>query len=218
MSWSEVYGEERELLPISALQHLVYCERRAALIHVEREWRENAFTAEGRVDHLRVDHKAPRRERRDDVVTRRGIAVWSLKLGLIGYADVVEFRQHASGVPIPYPVEYKRGRPKRELAYEVQLCAQALCLEEMFKCTIPFGALLFTSSRKRLEIAFSPELRQRCMDAVHQLHVVVSGLNLPKSVPGPKCRKCSMNPVCMPAVSNGTTRVGAYLAKALVEV
>lgn len=209
-------GEERFLLPISALQHLSYCERRAALVHLDREWRENVFTAEGRAGHARVDGRGARNERRRGTPTSRRVVIWSETHALTGVADVVEYRRHgASDLRLPFPVEYKRGRAKRERAFEIQLCAQALCLEEMLGRPVPAGALLFIASKKRQMVEFTDELRSDCLTAIARAHELLSGTVLPPAEPGPKCRKCSMRPVCMPTLTDGSRSVAAYLNSAI---
>ena len=137
------------LLPLSALQHLLFCERQCALIHIEGQWAENRYTAEGRVMHRKA-HDGPSAQH-GDVRVARGLALRCLRLGLIGYADVVEFRPSEGGTAAtPYPIEYKRGKPKAHDADEVQLCAQALCLEEMLGTAVPAGALFYGRTRRRL--------------------------------------------------------------------
>ena len=143
---------EDALVPVSALQHYLFCPRQCALIHVERFWAEDGATAEGRILHERVDGGRP--DRRGGVRTVRGLILRSFEHGLAGKADAVEFVRE-----VPYPVEYKRGRPKVHRADEVQLCAQALCLEEMFGCAVPEGALFYAQTKKRSRIPFDAELR-----------------------------------------------------------
>jgi CRISPR-associated exonuclease Cas4 len=156
--------EEDELLPISALQHLVFCERQCALIHIEQVWRDNPLTLEGAHLHARVDERGPWRETRGDVIIVRGLALRSLRLGVAGRADVVEFHRYAgsfslpfggeglaagvtlvgaSGLWVPFPIDYKRGKPKPDLSDEIQICAQALCLEEMLGVSVPRAALFY---------------------------------------------------------------------------
>ena len=144
---------EDNLVPISALQHMLYCPRQCALIHIEQQWNENRFTAEGKILHERTDSGSG--ERRGTVRIERSVAVRSLILGVSGVADVVEIHDGCR----PYPVEYKRGRPKAHRADEVQLCAQALCLEEMLNFSVPAGALFYGRNRRRKEIQFDSELR-----------------------------------------------------------
>jgi CRISPR-associated exonuclease Cas4 len=154
---------ESSLIPLSALQHLAFCERQCALIHIEQAWEENRLTAEGRLMHERVHEQDS--ESRGDLYIVRGLKLRSLKLGLTGVADVVEFhRGETGGVTIlgkkgewrPFPVEYKRGKPKKDSCDEVQLCGQAMCLEEMLGITIGSGALYYGSQHKRHDVAFRP--------------------------------------------------------------
>src|ERR1700693_673793 len=155
MHSSDVLFSEDELLPLSGLQHLQFCERQWGLIHIEQQWEENRLTAEGRILHERV-HEAGT-EARPGVVIARGLYLQSLRLGLTGQADVVEFHQSEAGVELPgrkgwwrsFPVEYKRGRPKANSCDEVQLCAQTLCLEEMFGTAIESGAFFYGMNRRR---------------------------------------------------------------------
>src|SRR6516165_4839945 len=155
---------ESELIPISALQHFVVCPRQCALIHLEQVWIEDERTAEGRVEHERVDRGGA--ETRGPVRRAYGVPLRSLRLGLAGKADVVEFHASADGGPErPFPVEHKRGRPKIGDEDRVQLCAQALCLEEMLGVAVPAGALFYGRTRRRTEVAFDEVLRRRT-DAV----------------------------------------------------
>ena len=161
---------EGDLLMLSALQHLLFCERQCALIHVEQQWEENRYTAEGRILHERVDDSRP--ESRGDVRVEFGVALRSMRLGLVGKADVVEFHRptatsHKRLSPqgwVPFPVEYKRGRPKKKDWDKVQLCAQALCLEEMLDCAVSSGALFYGKTRRRVDVVFDGELRRKTED------------------------------------------------------
>lgn len=183
---------EDQLLPISALQHLLFCERQCALIHIEQVWAENAFTMEGNVLHERA-HDGPD-ETRPSVRTARGLPVRSLALGLSGQCDVVEF--HASGAVLP--VEYKRGKSKARVADEVQLCAQALCLEEMLNRPVERGALYSGQRRRRTEIVFGEGLRERTADAARQLRALFASGRTPPAIREKKCDSCSLLPICMP--------------------
>ncbi|MCW5759921.1 MAG: CRISPR-associated protein Cas4, partial [Phenylobacterium sp.] len=145
---------EDRLIPLSALQHWLFCPRQAALIHVEGLWAEDRATAEGRLLHAQVD--AGGAESRPGVRIARGVQLRSLALGVSGKADVVELHGRSSA---PFPVEYKRGKPKSHRADEVQLCAQAICLEEAFDAPVPEGALFYGEKRRRTLVAFDPELR-----------------------------------------------------------
>lgn len=179
-----------DALPISGLQHLAFCPRQWALIHLEQMWVENSRTAEGRVLHERVD--LPGENRRANVRTVRGMWLRSDRLRLTGRADVVEFR------PGPYPVEYKRGKSKPNDCDTVQLCAQALCLEEMLDSSIASGAIFYGNPRRRLEIDFTPELRKRTEDLAATMHRLYRDRETPAAIPGPYCRNCSLVDVCLP--------------------
>ena len=148
---------EDELIQLSALQHLVFCERQCALIHIEQLWSENLFTAEGRIVHEKVD--TANRESRGNIRIEYGVPMRSLRLGLIGKADVVEFHRNGDKWT-PFPVEYKRGKPKGGNCDKVQLCAQALCLEEMLNVEIPEGSLFYGQTRRREDVTFDEKLRR----------------------------------------------------------
>lgn len=197
-----------DLLPISALQHLVYCERQCMLIHGEGAWAENRSTAQGRVMHQRVH--AERSGMEDGRLIARGLRLCSRRLGLSGVADVVEFQpvqaQEASSVTLPgragrwlpFPVEYKRGRPKKHDADAVQICAQAMCLEEMLATHISQGALFYGQTRRRQDVCFGEDLRGRVELLAARLHgLVIAGITPPPEF-GPKCKNCSLQPICLP--------------------
>ena len=199
------YSED-DLLPLSALQHLLYCERQCALIHIEQVWSENRFTAEGRLAHDHV-HSAGH-ETRGDVRIARDLSLRSLRLGLIGKADVVEF--HGA---TPYPVEHKRGHSKTNRCDEVQVCAQALCLEEMLGKPVPEGALFYGEPRRRTLVAFDPALRAETEDAAARLHrLFESGLTPPAFYDKAKCERCSLLDHCKPKAVGDVSR---YLSEAV---
>lgn len=199
---------EDDLLPLSALQHLLFCERQCALIHIEQAWNENRFTAEGRIMHEKV-HDAGE-ESRGDVRISRGLRLRSLRLGLIGMADVVEFHKEMNTWK-PFPVEYKRGKPKENDCDKVQLCAQALCLEEMQNCTIPAGALFYETTRRRLDVEFDSNLRLKTEDAAHRLHALFDSGITPPAVYEKKCDSCSLFEVCMPKTTGRGKSAAEYL-------
>lgn len=209
---------ESDLLPLSALQHLAFCARQCALIHVEGLWGENLFTAQGRVLHERADRGGA--EVRRGVRVEFGVALRSLRLGLSGKADCVEFREGAGGgPPLPCPVEYKRGKPKAHDADLVQLCAQALCLEEMLSCAVPEGALFYGQPRRRTVVCFDEALRGRVAELAASLHALVAAGQTPPPEPGKKCRTCSLERVCLPRTCGDRTgRAAAYLAGLLEEL
>ncbi|MBP2316282.1 CRISPR-associated protein Cas4 [Azospirillum soli] len=202
------------LAALSALQHLAFCPRQCALIHLEGTWAENLLTAEGRVLHERVD-EAPGETRRG-VRVARAVALRSVRLGLIGKADVVEFRSRRSGPPQPYPVEYKRGKPKPHDADRIQFCAQALCLEEMLETPVPRGALFYGEPRRREEVAFDDALRARTEETARALHALLAAGVTPPPEPAAKCRSCSLEPFCLPKAAAGRS-VAGWLARVLRE-
>ncbi len=213
-----------ELLPISALQHLLYCERQCALIHLEQVWAENRFTAEGNVMHEKA-HDGPD-ELKAGVRIVRGLAVKSEALGLSGQCDVVEFHRSA-GVPLSQggplsplsgelilPVEYKRGKPKAHRADEVQLCAQALCLEEMMGAAIPEGRLFYGQTRRRMDVIFDAELRALTAETARRLHKLITNRVTPPAVyEERKCDACSLIELCMPQAMRFQKGAGAWFAR-----
>jgi CRISPR-associated exonuclease Cas4 len=216
---------EDELLPISGLQHLQFCERQWGLIHIEQQWEENRLTAEGRILHERV-HDAGT-EARPGVVTARGLRISCLRLGLTGQADAVEFQGVQPGADgavelpgragwwRPYPVEYKRGKPKADYSDEVQLCAQAMCLEEMFGVTIGSGALFYGKNRRRSEVLFDQDLRGWTERLARRMHELYAARITPPPVYSKKCESCSLYDRCLPRTVSKPGRVNRYLATAL---
>lgn len=242
-------------LPISALQHLIFCERQCALIHVEGLWAENRLTVEGRILHRRAhaEDQGPRgggrAESRSGVRVVRGLSLLSERLALVGKADVVEFRPRPidgaeleaqaegaggrsgpspassgggrAGLPaqgVPFPVEYKRGRPKTHDADRVQLCAQALCLEEMLGLPergIPEGALFYGRTRRRLDVSFDDALRARTRAAVARLHELVAEGTTPRVRREKKCDTCSLLHLCLPDATGPGTSAAQYVDRAL---
>lgn len=181
-----------ESLPLSALQHWLFCPRQCALIHIERVWAENRFTAEGRILHERADVGRP--ESRDGLRILRAVEIASARHGLHGVADVVEMRG-----PVPYPVEYKRGRPKAHRADEVQLCAQGLCLEDMTGQTVPEGALFYGTARRRKIIPLDAALRDLTLTVAQEARTAMTTGTLPAPVfDAKRCGACSMHDLCRP--------------------
>lgn len=196
--------DEADLISLSALQHYVFCPRQCALIHVEQVWAENRFTAEGRLLHERVDE--PTRELRKGVRIARAVPLRSLTLGISGIADVVEFR------PEPYPVEYKRGKPKSHRADEVQLCAQALCLEEMLDVHIPEGALFYGQNRRRQTIAMDAELRALTTRIANETRHLIENLRTPPpEYEARRCLSCSLIEICQPQQMEKSAGVDQWL-------
>jgi CRISPR-associated exonuclease Cas4 len=216
---------EDDLLPISGLQHLHFCERQWGLIHIEQQWEENRLTAEGRILHDRVHDEGT--EARPGVVVARGLRLSSLRLGLTGQADAVEFQQvqpEAAGAVqlpgrqgwwLPFPVEYKRGRPKADSCDEVQLCAQAICLEEMVGVRVESGALFYGKTRRRQEVRFDDGLRMRTVELARRMHELFAAGITPPAVYAKKCARCSLYPRCLPRTTSKPTSVERYFAAAL---
>jgi CRISPR-associated exonuclease Cas4 len=213
---------EDDLIPLSALQHLLFCERQCALIHVEQVWVENLFTAQGRIMHERVD--TGNRESRGNIRIEYGMPLRSLRLGLTGKADVVEFHLLNEGLLSgrkskakwqPFPVEYKRGRPKKDNCDKVQLCAQALCLEEMLNTDIPEGALFYGKTRRRQDVAFDRALRLETEKAAKRVHELIKAGKTPKPVYAKKCDSCSFVELCLPKTIEKSLSVNSYLKKAI---
>ena len=185
-----------EPVPISALQHAVYCLRQAALIHLERLWEDNRFTAEGHVLHAVADKAGSRKVR--GVRRVMALPIASRRLNLAGIADMVEFLAHDDG-ETPFPVEYKRGKPKQHQADEAQLCAQALCLEEMTGRPVPEGALFYAETKRRLVVAFDVELRRLTEATAEALTEVFESERTPPPIQlKQRCRACSLNELCRP--------------------
>lgn len=198
------------------MQHYLFCPRQCALIHVEQVWEENRLTAEGRILHERVDGGGA--EKRRDVKRVFSLPIRCLRLGLTGKADVVEFHRQADGPWIPYPVEHKRGRRKEEDWDRVQLCAQALCLEEMLNVSVPEGALFYGKEQRREVVAIGDELRRETEEVAAAVHRMLADGRTPPPKYAPKCDSCSLVDVCLPqGVGGRRNRVARYLATILDE-
>lgn len=219
---------EDDLLPISALQHIVFCPRQCALIHLEQSWAENVLTAEGDLLHQRTDE--PSTESRGPLRIARALKLRSLRLGLSGKADTVEFHRidedtSPSGcITLPgqpgywrvFPVEYKRGRVKRDQCDEVQLCAQALCLEEMLGAEISVGALFYGEVRRRHDVSFDTRLRADTGQWVLRLRDLLERRVTPAAEYSKKCDRCSLFELCLPKGAGGRRRSAvAYLQREL---
>jgi CRISPR-associated exonuclease Cas4 len=207
--------DDDDLIPLSALQHHLYCPRQCGLIHIERQWAENRFTAEGRLLHEKADGGAG--DKRGKVRTLRALPLRSVKYGLTGAADVVELRG-TKAAPLPYPVEYKRGKPKAHRADEVQLCAQALCLEEMFNVSIPEGALFYGETRRRAVTALDDDLRALTVGAVAAVRAMLAAGVTPPAVYAKRtCDACSLIEICRPRRLSRPPKVADWLAAELDE-
>jgi CRISPR-associated exonuclease Cas4 len=207
-----------DLLPLSGIQHFLFCRRQWALIHVEQQWKENALTAEGRIMHKKVDDPFFT-ETRNGVIIARSVPVASYRLGLSGICDVVEFTTSSDGVKLPNkeglyiatPIEYKRGKPKREPVDEAQLCAQAICLEEMLSTTIAKGFLFYGETRHREEIEFTLELRNLVKSMSDEMHNYFSRGYTPKVKTHKGCRSCSLADICLPVLNEKVITASRYI-------
>ena len=209
---------------ISGIQHFEFCRRQWALIHIEKLWEENLFTAEGNIIHKRA-HDSGFNESRNDVITTRGMPVYSSMYGISGVCDVVEFvRDDMDGFEIyqregrykVVPVEYKRGKPKEGLEDVMQVVLQALCLEEMLTCKIETGYLYYDEIRRRSKVVITSELRQRAKKDIQEMHQYYERKYTPKVSPSKKCSACSLNEACLPTVLKNMS-VNDYIARAIGE-
>jgi len=201
--------EDDDLIPLSALQHYLYCSRQCALIHVERLWAENRQTAEGRLLHERADQ--PQTELRHGVRTVTAMPLVNLSLGITGIADVVEFHGSAAGEQA-FPVEYKRGRPKAHRADEVQLCAQALCLESMLGRPVPEGALFYGETRRRKQVPFDPPLRELTLSTISATRALFESGRTPLAeYQSRRCDACSLIELCQPRLLGRRESVNHWL-------
>ena len=207
----KMHYSEDDLIMLSALQHYVFCPRQCALIHIEQIWNENRATAEGRIMHERVheqDH-----ESRGNVRIEYGLPLRSLRLGLIGKADVVEFRRLDKGSWQPFPVEYKRGKPKVDHCDMIQLCAQAICLEEMLDVSVPNGAIFYGRTRRRLDVSFDDNLRRETEEAAKGAHDLIDSGITPPPVYEKRCESCSLIGECLPKGIGKRSSVIRYLTR-----
>ena len=212
---------EEDFLPLSGLQHFKFCRRQWALIQIENLWAENFRTTDGAILHENA-HNGDFSESRGDRLITRDMRIFSRTLGVSGACDVLEFYRSGTGIPLrdkeglwqPYPVEYKRGRPKETTADALQLCGQAMCLEEMLCCEIPGGALYYGEPRRRTEVAFTPELRQEVRTLLAEMHDLYCRGRTPKVRPTKGCSACSLKELCLPKLMRGKS-VSAYLGSAM---
>ena len=210
-----------DYLPLSGLQHFAFCRRQWALIHIEHQWADNLRTVEGNLLHARA-HDDSIRESRGDLMVVRGVDFHSPTLGVSGQCDVLEFHRSDGGVPLagryglwqPYPVEYKRGTAKTTDADRLQLCGQAMCLEEMLCCDIPEGALFYGQTRRRETVPLTPELRRSVWENLAQMHDLYRRGRTPKVKPTKACQACSLKEICLPKLLKNRS-AEAYLADAV---
>lgn len=214
-----VYDED-DYLQLSGLQHFVFCRRQWALIHIENQWSENIRTIEGKILHERA-HDASQREQRGDLLITRDMRIFSRSLGISGACDVVEFRRSKTGIPLagleglfqPCPVEYKKGKPREDHANDVQVCAQAMCLEEMLCCSIPEGILYFGETRKRVKVPLTEELREEVRVALDEMHQLYKRKHTPKVKRTKACNACSLKEICLPALMKKNSVTAYYRSR-----
>ncbi len=193
-----MYPEE-DYIQLSSIQHYVFCPRQCALIHVEGIWSENRLTAIGKILHEKVDSGED--ETRGEKHITRGLNIFSRRLGLSGRADVVEFTESGEKI-VPYPVEYKAGKPKMDMSDTAQLCAQALCLEEMLGVPVREAAIFYGKPRKRLAVEISDNLRRSTEEVILNIHRMIREREVPKAKYNPKCESCSLVDQCMPGTAD----------------
>lgn len=210
--------ETDDLLALSGIQHFLFCRRQWALIHIEKQWADNYLTIEGNLIHEKVDDPFFT-ESRSGVIITRSVPIRSNTLGLIGVCDMVEFEPSPEGIPLPgreglfqpIPIEYKRGKPKEGNFDEAQLCAQAICLEEMLSTTIETGYLYYAQIRRRTAVTFSTELRQSVINAASEMQQYYKRNYTPRVKPKKECKSCSMLEICLPNVQNAPKSVEDYI-------
>ena len=215
--------KEEDFLQLSGLQHFKFCRRRWALIHIENQWEENYRTIDGAILHQNA-HDTEFLESRGDRFITRGVSIYSAELGVSGQCDVLEYHRGNTGIPIagkdglwqPFPVEYKRGKPREDTGDALQLCGQAMCLESMLCCDIPEGALYYGETRRRERVAFTPELRTQVRQMLEQMHDLYQRGYTPKVKPTKSCNACSMKELCLPKLMKNRS-VSAYLKAAMEE-
>lgn len=210
-------NKDEEWLMLSGIQHFQFCRRQWALIHIEQQWEENVKTIEGQYLHQKADQPMIR-EKRGNKLIIRALPVKSNDLRMNGICDVVEFIQDTNGVEIhgekgrylPFPVEYKRGRPKKDDADILQLTAQAMCLEEMLVCEVDKGYMYYHEIKHRIEVPFTDYLRQRVIDITNEMHDYYQRRYTPKVKTGSFCKSCSLQHICLPKLMNKRT-VKSYI-------
>lgn len=215
--------KEEDFLQLSGLQHFKFCRRRWALIHIENQWAENYRTIDGALMHHNAHDTAFRESRGDRMVTR-GVSVYSSQLGVSGQCDVLEYHRGNVGISLPgkeglwqpYPVEYKRGSPREDTGDTLQLCGQAMCLEDMLCCDIPEGALYYGEIRRRERVAFTEELRSQVRSLLDEMHQLYRRGSTPKVKPTKSCNACSLKELCLPRLMKNRS-VSAYLKAAMEE-
>ena len=215
--------KEEDFLQLSGIQHFAFCRRQWALAYIELQWQENVRTVEGHLLHENA-HDAAMKEKRGDLIIVRAMPVHSREIGISGECDVVEFHKSGDGIPISgregtytvVPVEYKRGKPKSNDVDALQVAAQALCLEEMLCCDIPYGYIYYGEIRHREKIEFTEELRRKVKDMFAEMHKYYGQRYTPKVKWSKSCNACSLKDICLP-VLNKNVSVKKYLDSRMKE-
>lgn len=215
--------KEEDFLMLSGIQHYRFCKRQWALIHVEDEWAENILTVEGQHLHQKVDQPLIREKRKEKLIVR-GLPIQSRRLGISGICDVVEFNQDSKGITlaneeglyVPTPVEYKRGKPKKDRSDWLQLAAQVMCLEEMLVCEITVAYIFYNEVKHREEVRITDELRKEVIDTFSDMHRMFTQRHTPKVKTGPHCKSCSLRHICLPELLEKRT-VESYINARLAE-
>ncbi len=215
-----MYSEE-DYLMLSGIQHFAFCRRQWAIIHIEQQWAENYRTTAGELMHKKA-HDEGSFEKRGDLLIVRGLRVSSHELGVSGQCDVVEFHQEETGVEVfgydgkwnLVPVEYKHGAPKGNNADELQLCAQAICLEEMFQTSIPDGYLYYGENRRRSYVEFTDNLRGEVKKITEEMHDLFTKGYTPNVKPTKQCKACSLENLCVPKLQK-TIKVREYIEQSI---
>jgi CRISPR-associated exonuclease Cas4 len=213
--------ERDDYLMLSGLQHFAYCRRQWALIHIEQQWAENERTIDGKIFHKHA-HDAEATEKRGNTIITRGLRIRSDKLKVSGICDVVEFHKSEEGITLanyeglwqPYPIEYKKGKEKEDDVDRLQLCGQAMCLEEMLLCEIPSGSLFYGETRRRVVVEFTSDLRAQVERLLSEMHDLWGKGYTPKVKAHKGCNACSLKEICVPKLGNKKT-VESYIKEHL---
>lgn len=215
--------KEDEFLQLSGIQHFAFCRRQWALAYIEMQWQENVRTVEGKILHENA-HDASIKEKRGDLLIVRAMPIHSREMGVSGECDVVEFHRCENGISLEgrdgnysvVPVEYKRGKPKEDDADILQLAAQAMCLEEMLCCIIPYGYIYYGETRHRMKAEFTDEIKEKVRSIFDEMHRYYAQQYTPKVKTSKKCNACSLKDICLP-VLNKKKSVSGYIEKILAE-
>ena len=215
--------KEEEFLQLSGIQHFAFCRRQWALAYIEMQWQENVRTVEGRILHENA-HDPLIKEKRGDLLIVRAMPVHSREMGVSGECDVVEFHKTKDGISNAgregnysvVPVEYKRGKPKTDDSDILQVAAQALCLEEMLCCVIPYGYIYYGETRRRTKVEFTDEVREKVISSFREMHKYYEQRYTPKVKTGKKCNACSLKDICLPVLNKKKT-VSGYINEVIFE-